>query len=186
MSKSSLSRRSSPISSSPATGSSCEVGSSSTTSAGRPASAAPSATRCSSPPGQLAGRRGRAAAAIPSASAASSTPRATAARRLAPVLERERELGANRPHHDLGLGVLEQRPDPRRELARAVLAGVHPGDRDPARQRRRRGSAARARSPPAAASTCPSPMPRRRSTSSPGLRFRLTSRSAGSRPPGYV
>ncbi len=56
VSASSFSRRSSPISSSPATGSSCEVGSSSTRSEGRPASAAPSATRCSSPPDSSDGR----------------------------------------------------------------------------------------------------------------------------------
>jgi hypothetical protein len=50
-------------------------------------------------------------------------------RRLPLVLERERELGANRAHHDLRLGVLEQRADGDRERSRRVLARVHAGDR---------------------------------------------------------
>ena len=47
-------------------------------------------------------------------------------RRRAPaaVLERERELGAHRAHHDLRLGVLEQRAGDRGQLGRAVLARV--------------------------------------------------------------
>ena len=75
---SSLSRRSSQTSSSPATGSSWAVGSSSRTRAGRVARAAPRATRCSSPPESSCVERSS-SPAIPSASAASSTPRATAA-----------------------------------------------------------------------------------------------------------
>ena len=75
---SSLMRRSTPSSSSPATGSSWDVGSSSRTTRGRPASAAPSATRCSSPPDSSRVDRSS-SDAMPSASAASSTPRATAA-----------------------------------------------------------------------------------------------------------
>ena len=75
---SSLSRRKSQISSSPATGSSCEVGSSSSSSSGLWASAPASATRCSSPPDSVSVRRSS-SCAMPSASAASSTARATAA-----------------------------------------------------------------------------------------------------------
>ena len=51
-------------------------------------------------------------------------------RRLAAVLERKGDLGAHGPHHDLGLGVLQQRPDARGQLAGAVLASVHPGHLD--------------------------------------------------------
>ena len=59
-------------------------------------------------------------------------------RRLALVLERERQLGADRAHHDLRLGILEQRPDGGRERARTVLAGVHPRERSRGRRTRRR------------------------------------------------
>ena len=100
---------------------------------GRPARAAPSATRCSSPPDSSAVERSR-RWSMASASAASSTPRAIG-RRAPAVLERERQLGADRRGHDLGLGVLEQRPDHGGELAGTVLAGVHPRDRHPPRER---------------------------------------------------
>ena len=75
---SSFSRRSVQISSSPATGSSWEVGSSSSSSAGRCARAAAIATRWSSPPDRVSVRRSS-RFATPSASATSSTARATAA-----------------------------------------------------------------------------------------------------------
>ncbi len=73
---SSLSRRSSQISSSPATGSSWEVGSSRSSNSGRGPIAAASATRCSSPPESSEVERSS-RWAMPSASATSSTPRAT-------------------------------------------------------------------------------------------------------------
>ena len=105
---SSLRRRSSPISSSPATGSSCEVGSSSRTSRGRSTSAAASATRCSSPPESVStGRSIR--SAIPSASVTSSIARAARGGGLAAQLERQLELAADGRRDDLGLGVLARR-----------------------------------------------------------------------------
>ena len=57
-------------------------------------------------------------------------------RRRAPaaVLERERELGAHRAHHDLRLGVLEQRAGDRGQLGRAVVARVEPAGEQPARE----------------------------------------------------
>ena len=102
-----FSRRNSPINSSPATGSSCDVGSSSSTIRGLPASAAPRATRCFSPPDRSCVERSS-SESMPSASATSSTPRATAAAAVAPALQGERQLRAHRAHHELGLGVLEQ------------------------------------------------------------------------------
>ncbi len=51
-------------------------------------------------------------------------------RRRAAVLEREGELGAHGPEHDLGLGVLEQRPGDRAEVAGPVLARVEAADHD--------------------------------------------------------
>ena len=127
---SSLRRRRTPSSSSPATGSSCEVGSSSSSSRGRPASAAPSATRCSSPPDSSC------VGAVEQAGDAERERRLlhpARDRRRAPaaVLERERELGAHRAHHDLRLGVLEQRPGDRGQLGRAVLARVEPAGHEP-------------------------------------------------------
>ena len=71
---------------------------------------------------------------MPSASAASSTPAGDRGRRQPAVLEAERELGAHRAHHDLGLGILEQRADRRGQLARAVLARVQSGRRLPGRR----------------------------------------------------
>jgi hypothetical protein len=53
----------------------------------------------------------------------------------APVLEREGQFGADRRHHDLRLGILEQRPCHSRELGRPVLAGVEPAAHEPARER---------------------------------------------------
>ena len=174
-SKSSLSRRSSAISSSPATGSSCEVGSSSRISCGRPASAAPSATRWSSPPDSSAvGRSSR--CAIPSASAASSTARATAAGACpgsrAAARARRGRFPSRPASRDPGTA------SRRRPRARpAVLARVHPGDASPGRRTRRQKNGARARSPRAAASTCPSPNRRR----APPARRRDVERDAGDR-----
>ncbi len=124
-----LRRRSCQISSSPATGSSCEVGSSSSTSPGRGARAAASATRCSSPPESSAverssRRRCRARARSPRR-------RARPRRGGRPaVLERQSELGADGAHDDLGLGVLQDRARERADRRGAVLAGVEAGDRD--------------------------------------------------------
>ena len=54
-------------------------------------------------------------------------------RRRAPaaVLERERELGAHGAHHDLRLGVLEQRAGDGGQLGRAVVARVEPAGEQP-------------------------------------------------------
>jgi hypothetical protein len=49
---------------------------------------------------------------------------------LSAVLERERELGAHRPHNDLRLGILEERAALRRQLPRSVVAGVQAGRHD--------------------------------------------------------
>ena len=133
VSHSSLSRRSSAISSSPATGSSCEVGSSSTSSAG--------ARRARRRARRAGARRRRASAversssgSIPSASAASSTPRATAAAPRPRFSSGKASSAAHRPHHDLGLGVLEERADDRARARRAVVAHVHAPDDDAARE----------------------------------------------------
>ncbi len=48
------------------------------------------------------------------------------------VLEREGQLGAHRAHHDLRLGILQQRPRDGREIAGAVVARVQAADDDPA------------------------------------------------------
>ena len=106
--------------------------------------------------------------AIPSASAASSTPRATAAAPPAAVLERERELGAHGAHHDLRLGVLEQRAGDRGELGRPVLARVEPAD---ARAGRRTSPPWKCGTRPAAARSSvdlPEPEPPASTTNSPG------------------
>ena len=57
-------------------------------------------------------------------------------RRGAPaaVLERERQLRADSAHHDLRLGVLEQRAGDRGQLGRAVVARVQPAGEQPARE----------------------------------------------------
>ena len=52
----------------------------------------------------------------------------------AAVLERERELRAHRPHHDLRLGVLEQRAGDGGQLGRAVVARVEPAGQQPPRE----------------------------------------------------
>ena len=49
---------------------------------------------------------------------------------VAAALERERELGAHRAHHQLRLGVLEEHAGERAEARRPVLAGVEAGERD--------------------------------------------------------
>ena len=108
-----------PISSSPATGSSCEVGSSSSTIRGPARERRASATRCSSPPRELVASSGRAAARCRARARPPPPPRATAAARLAAALERERQLRAHGAHHELRLGVLEQRARDGGQLGRA-------------------------------------------------------------------
>ena len=130
---SSLSRRSTPSSSSPATGSSWDVGSSSSATAGRPASAAPSATRCSSPPDSSCVERSS-SCAMPSASAGLLHAARDSGRREPLVLEREGELAADRVHHDLRLGVLEQRAGHRGQRRRLVGACVEAAGRHAARE----------------------------------------------------
>ena len=164
---SSFSRRSSPISSSPATGSSCEVGSSSSTSRGRSderrGRARPAAAR--RPRACRSG--GRAGARSPSASVdLLDRPRARR-RRLAAQLERQLELAADGGRDDLRLGLLADEADEAAELGRAVLADVEAADLERARRPRRRGSGARARSRRAAASTCREPERPARTTNSP-------------------
>ena len=125
---SSFSRRSSQISSSPATGSSCDVGSSSTSSAGRWTSAAAIATRCSSPPESVSVRRSSSCADPERERDLLDRARDHRGGRLAAVLERQRELGAHAAHHDLRLGILEHGAAHGCELARAVFAHVEPAD----------------------------------------------------------
>ena len=125
-----FSRRSSQISSSPATGSSCEVGSSSSTSRGRGASAAASATRWSSPPESSWVERS-------SSVGDAQRQRGLLDRRARPTAgdrprfsRRQGELGANRAHDHLGLGILKHRARQRADRRRPVLAGVQPADGD--------------------------------------------------------
>ena len=109
-------------------GSSCEVGSSSSRSAGRSASAAARQTRCSSPPLSSAVAR----PARCSAPTAASASRARARSRPAP---RPRSRGRRRPrrdarHDDLVLGILEHRRDRSRQVGRPGAARVAAGDDD--------------------------------------------------------
>ena len=61
---------------------------------------------------------------------------ATGDRRRPPaaILERERELRAHGPHHDLRLGVLEQRAGDGGQLGRAVVARVEAAGEQPPRE----------------------------------------------------
>ena len=68
---------------------------------------------------------------MPSASATSSTPRATAPAVVPATLQRERELGAHRAHHQLALGVLEERAGERPQVGGPMLARVEPGELHP-------------------------------------------------------
>ena len=52
----------------------------------------------------------------------------------AAVLQREGQLGPDRPHHHLGLRVLEQRGHLGGQLTRALVSGVHLADLHPARE----------------------------------------------------
>ena len=128
---SSLSRRSCQISSSPATGSSCEVGSSRSSSRGcadergaeRDALQLASRERVRAT--GRAGPRSRARAPSP-------RPRARCPPRPARGSPAAGELGPHRRHHDLRLGVLEERARDGGDLRRAALARVEAADDDAA------------------------------------------------------
>ena len=113
-----LSRRSSPISSSPATGSSCEVGSSSSTIRGRPGERGAERDALLLAAGELV--RGAVEQRV---DAERERDLLDAARdrggAVAAALERERELGAHGAHHELRLGILEQHARRRARAARA-------------------------------------------------------------------
>ena len=111
--------------------SSCDVGSSSRSSCGSSASADARQTRCSSPPESSTVRRAERCAA-PTAPSARCDPRPDQLRSDAEVLEAERDLVLDPRHHDLVLGILEDRGDGAGELGRAVRARVAPAHLDPA------------------------------------------------------
>ncbi len=151
-----LSRRRRLISSSPATGSSCEVGSSSSTSRGLP--------------GECRAERDTLLLATRELVRGAIQQRVDAEREghllhaprdgpgaVAAALQRERELGAHRAHHELRLGVLEQHAGyaPQPGAGRALACPDPPAS--PGRRSARRGSGARARRPPSAASTFHAP-----------------------------
>ena len=173
---SSLRRRSSQISSSPATGSSWEVGSSRRTRRGRVTRAAARATRWSSPPERVSTVRSS-RCGMASARATSSTARARDGRRVPAHLQRQLDLGRHRGRDDLGLGVLGDVADDRGQLAGAGLDRVEAGDVDARRRSRRRGSAGRGRRRRGAGSTCRRPSGRRAGRTRRG-------RPRARRPPG--
>ena len=181
---SSLSRRSRPISSSPATGSSCEVGSSSSTSRGRRTSAA-----AERDPLQLAARE-RVGGAVeqvrrsPSASATSSTARA----RAAAGSPRSSSGSSSSPRTVAETtwvsGSWPTRPTRPPSSAGPCSRTSRPQTSSEPRRPRRRGSAGPARSRRAAGSTCPTPSGRRGRTNSPAPSSRSSARSAGAAAPG--
>ena len=117
-----------------ASGSSCEVGSSSSSRRGSSASADARQTRWSSPPESSTVFRPHRWSAS-TASSARSTRGQISAGGDAQVLEPERDLVRDDRHHDLVLGILEDRRDRPSELGRAGAARVQAGDDDPARER---------------------------------------------------
>ena len=174
---SSLRRRRSQISSSPATGSSWEVGSSRRTSCGRVTSAAARATRCSSPPErvstvrleQVRDRQGE-GDLLDGAGAGGGG--------VAAHLQRQLDLGRDRGRDDLGLGVLGDVADGGGQLARAGGERVDAGDATPRPRSRRRGSAGPGRRRRAAGSTCRRPSGRRGGRTRPGASSSETSSRA--------
>ena len=86
-------------------------------------SAAPSATRCSSPPESESVVRSS-SGSIASASAASSTALAVSTEPRAPQLQRQLELGPDRRRDDLGLRLLGHEPDRGRQARRGRSSGV--------------------------------------------------------------
>ncbi len=99
-------------------------------------------------------------------------------RALAAALERERELGAHAAHHDLRLGVLQQRAGVQRDLGGRVLARVEPGYGDASGEAPPWKCGTR---PAAARSSVDLPEPEGPASTqnSPGSSARLTSHSAG-------
>ena len=128
---SSFRRRRSQISSSPATGSSWEVGSSRSTSWGRVTRAAARATRCSSPPERVSTARSS-RCGIASASATSSTARARVDGEAPRSSSGSAISAGDRGRDHLGLGVLSDVADVGGELAGAGGEGVDAGHLDPA------------------------------------------------------
>ena len=185
MSESSFRRRSSPISSSPATGSSCEVGSSSTTTAaGRPA---PRRARRAGARPRRARRSAARADARCRAPARPPPPRAPPPpppRRGSPAGRRARPVTV--PITIWVSGSWNSVPTARASSPGTVVACVHSGHCHPAGRTRRRGSAAPGRWRRPAASTYLIRRRRRRTTSSPGSTTSDTSAKARpAEPPGY-
>ena len=181
---SSLTRRRTPRSSSPATGSSWDVGSSSSSSRGRPASAAPSATRWSSPPDSSCVERSS-RPATPSASAASSTPRATAAS-LQPRFSSGNASSARTvPITTCVSGSWNSEP----ATADSSAGPCSCESRPPATSRPTNSPPWKCGTSPAAARSSvdlPEPEPPARTTNSPGSTRSETSASAGRPASGYV
>ena len=101
---------------------------------GRPASAAPSATRCCSPPERSRVERSS-RWSMPSASATSSTPRATIAGLWPLFSSDERQLCAHRAHHQLSLGSWKRAPVSAPRRAGGCSRVSSPFDRHAARER---------------------------------------------------
>ena len=157
---SSLRRRRSQISSSPATGSSWEVGSSSRTRRGRVTRAAASATRWSSPPERVS--TVRVEQVRDGEGEGDLLDRAGAGRGwVAAHLQRQADLGRDRGRDDLGLGVLGDVADGRGQLAGAGGDRVDAGRRDPTLDLAAVEVRARGRRRRAAGSTCRRPSARR-------------------------
>ena len=116
-----------------ASGSSCDIGSSRSNSCGSSASADARQTRCSSPPESSTVFRPQRWSASTDVECALD-PGPDLGGRDAEVLEPESDLVRDDRHHDLVLGVLEDRRDRAGELGRACAARVEPRDDDPARK----------------------------------------------------
>ena len=153
---SSFRRRSSHTSSSPATGSSCEVGSSSSSSRGRATSAAAMATRWSSPPDSESVRRSS-RWPMPMVSATSSTARATAVPSWPRCSSASAISARTPPMTTCDSGSWNTVPHTCASSAGPWSRSSMPPTLRAARERARRGSAGPGRTAPAAASTCPSP-----------------------------
>ena len=129
MPHSSLSRRSSQTSSSPATGSSCEVGSSSSDEGGAAGDRRGEGDALKLAAGELV-RRAVEQLGDPERERGLLDPARHRGGPEAAVLQREGDLRADRAHHDLRLGLLEQRAADRGQVAGPVLARVEAADDD--------------------------------------------------------